>query len=67
MRENNPKLFDPEEINYEKGIVGKYTDYEISMRVNNCTKEAIQKKPCFYLALNYEMWDRNLLRNYKKK
>ncbi|MDP1619723.1 MAG: hypothetical protein Q8L11_01895 [Candidatus Moranbacteria bacterium] len=60
LRESNPEMFKKEKVDYEMGEVGEYDDYKLIMKVNNCTENNLKNNPASYLAINYEVWNRNL-------
>jgi len=60
LKKSNPEMFKKLKIDHEMDMVGKYDDYELIMKINNCTENSIRNNPCLYLAINYETWNRNL-------
>ncbi len=67
LRKASPELFKKEKVDYEMGVVGDYSDFELIMKINNCTENTIINNPCLYLAINYEAWNRNLSDNREKE
>ncbi|TSD01348.1 MAG: hypothetical protein Athens071425_435, partial [Parcubacteria group bacterium Athens0714_25] len=58
-----PGLFNEEKIRYEMGAVHDYDDYELIMKINNCTENIIRSNPILYMAINREAWFRNIAGN----
>ena len=66
LKKTNPEIFPEEEVELAREEVVEYDDFELIMKINNCTENAIKNNPCLYLAINYETWDRNLSAGRKK-
>lgn len=67
LRANSAKLFPYQKIEEEMEKVEETSDYELIMKVNNCSQECIMKDPCKYLAINYEVSNRGLTEKPKKQ
>jgi len=67
LRANSPKLFPYLKIEEEMEKVEAASDFELIMKVNNCSQESIMKDPCKYLAINYETSNRGLTEKTRKQ
>lgn len=67
FKKSDPDSFKKLRVQDRMEAVGEYSDHELIMKINNCTENSINADPCLYLAMNYEAWNRNLIKDDENK
>ena len=67
IKREDPGIFHKTKIDHEMEELKYHSDYSLIMRVNNCNEMSIRNNPILYLAINYEVWNRGLMRDDNKE
>ena len=63
LRKSEPGMFKDLQVDHQTEEIGRYSDHQIIMKINNCTEASIRNNPALYLAMNREAWNRNLMKD----